>query len=177
MLNSGARRRGWHRRRPARSHRRGSGRTHRGNSCSSTGPPPQHAHLRRQVGHDIGQELPGGRCAGGRGKEPQSRRADRPPGGTPGGRGRSAAAGPRRTPPPPGGPHGEDREGFDPRATCHGLTGWEGGKEMAMDTVASKFQQRWTIFSATKRMLSPPPHPPSDSRFWVGGGITTLWCH
>ena len=39
-----------------------------------------------------------------------------------------------------------------------------------MDTVASKFQQRWTTFPVIKHMLSPPPHPPSDSRFWVRGG-------
>ena len=30
---------------------------------------------------------------------------------------------------------------------------------MAMDTVASKFQQRWTIFPVIKHMLSPPPTP------------------
>ena len=37
-------------------------------------------------------------------------------------------------------------------------------KEMALDTVVSKFLQRWTIFAATKHLLY-PPHPPSDSRF------------
>ena len=64
-----------------------------------------------------------------------------------------------------------------PTLCCLVLTGSSRTeKEMAMDTVASKFQQRWTIFPVIKHMLS-PPHPPSDSRFWVGGGITTLWCH
>ena len=61
-----------------------------------------------------------------------------------------------------------------PRATCHGLTGWEGGKEMAMDTVASKFQQRWTTFPVIKHMLSPPPPPFRFSVLGGGGGITTL---
>ena len=52
-----------------------------------------------------------------------------------------------------------------PTLCCLVLTGSNRTeKEMALDTVVSKFLQRWTIFAATKHLLS-PPHPPSDSRF------------
>ena len=122
------------------------------------------------MGHDIGPKLPGG---------PLCQRLRQ---GTPGPKGQIAHPEALREvadaaqQPGPGGrlrrpetPTAKTEKGFDPRVTCHGLIGWEGGKEMAMDTVVSKFQQRWTMFSATKHPLS-PPHPPSDSRFWVGGG-------
>ena len=56
-------------------------------------------------------------------------------------------------------PAAKTEKGLDPRVTCHGLTGWKGGKEMAMDTVVTKFQQRWTTFPVIKHMLSPPPTP------------------
>ena len=70
----------------------------------------------------------GGRWASGCGNEPQGQRANRPPGGTPGGRARSAAAGPRRTRPPSGGPCGEDEAG--PRPQGHlPWTDWVGGRE------------------------------------------------
>ena len=47
-----------------------------------------------------------------------------------------------------------------PTLCCLVLTGSSRTeKEMAMDTVVSKFLQRWTIFAATKHLLSPPPTP------------------
>ena len=127
------------------------------------------------MGHDIVPKLPGGppcqrlrlETLGPKGRiaHPEALReaADATRQAGPGGR-------PRR----PETPAAKTKQGFDPRVTCHGLTGWEGGKEMAMDTVASKFQQRWTIFSATKRMLSPPPPPFRFSVLGGGGHNNTL---
>ena len=112
------------------------------------------------MGNDIGPEHPGG---------PLGQRLRQ---GTPGPKGQIAhlealrEAAHAAQQPGPGGrvrrseaPAAKTKQGLDPRVTCHGLTGWESGKEMAMDTVVSKFLQRWTTFAATKHLLSPLPTP------------------
>ena len=61
-----------------------------------------------------------------------------------------------------------------PTLRCLVLTGSSRTeKEMAMDTVVSKFLQRWTIFAATKHLLSPPPPPFRFSVLGEGGHNNT----
>ena len=47
-------------------------------------------------------------------------------------------------------------------------------KEMALDTVVSKFLQCWTTFAATKHLLSPPPTPFPILGSRLGGHNNTL---
>ena len=173
MLNSGARRRGWHRRGPARSHA-GPGQDAQRQQLQhhwaspSARPPPETGGPRHRPG------TPGGPLCRRPRKgtpEPQGRSPTRRHSGRPWTERRSRAqadASAARRPPT------AKTERAYPRATCHGLTGWEGGKEMAMDTVASKFQQRWTIFPVIKHMLSPPPPPFRFSVLGGGGHNNTL---
>ena len=100
-------------------------------------------------------------------RNPRTKGANRPPGGTPGGRVRSTAAGPRRTPPPPGDPRGEDEAG--PRLEGHlPWTDWVGGWEG--NGFGHCGQQIPTVLDYVRCHQTPVIPPPPPFRFSVLGG-------